>query len=120
MKTETITVIIPCFNEEEAREGHPDTGSPQIKVRTMITMIMTKETRQNKSPSTDASDNGATENPVIPSMEYTNSFLKDHFVSPARSERLVATLSYSSSNRILYIFGSSDGGSCRSTSLTET
>ena len=67
----------------QAREGHPDTGSPQINVRTMITMIMTKEIRQNKSPSTDASDSGATENPVIPSMEYTNSFLKDHFVSPA-------------------------------------
>ena len=50
-------------------DGHPDTGSPHTSVRTMMTKIMTKESRQNITPITEASDSGATENPVIPSIE---------------------------------------------------
>ena len=52
-----------------ASDGQPETGSPQMHVRTTIRMIIKKDTTQKITPITEASDNGATENPVIPSRE---------------------------------------------------
>ena len=73
-------------------EGQPATGSPQISVRITRNNIIKSDTPQNTTPSTAATDKGATEKPVIPSREYLNSWRRDHFVSPA----LRSTFSYSS------------------------
>ena len=51
------------------RDGQPDTGSPQIKVRTMMIRIIKKDSIQKTTPTIDANDSGATEKPVIPSKE---------------------------------------------------
>ncbi len=50
-------------------DGQPDTGSPQIRVLTMMTSIMRNDSIQKHTPTTDARDSGATEKPVIPSSE---------------------------------------------------
>ena len=52
-----------------ARDGQPDTGSPQTSVLTIITRIIRKDRAQNSTPIIDANESGATENPVMPSME---------------------------------------------------
>ena len=64
-------------------DGQPDTGSPQTSVLITITAIIIKESTQNSTPTTEANESGATENPVIPSTEYLNSFHMDHLVFPA-------------------------------------
>ncbi len=82
----------PINSSRQARVGYPATGSPHIKVFTMMTIIQVRATRQNNIPITDAMANGTVEKATIPSKEYKKSFQNDHLVSPAT--RL--TFSYSS------------------------
>ena len=67
----------------QARLGHPPTGSPQIKVLQIMTIIIIKAMKQNKTPKKAAIVRGAVVKATIPSMAYLNSFQKLHFVSPA-------------------------------------
>ena len=73
----------PASGAEHHMSHQPDTGSPQTSVLTTITAIIIKESTQNSTPTTEASESGATENPVIPSTEYLNNFHMDHLVFPA-------------------------------------
>ena len=72
-------------------EGYPATGSPKIRVLTIIMHIKIKANIHNNIPIIDAIANGAVENATIPSKEYKNSFQNDHLVSPATR----STFSYS-------------------------
>ena len=62
----------PTIKIMHTKDGQPDTGSPQISVRTTITTIIKNDIRQNSTPAIEARESGATENPVIPSSEYRN------------------------------------------------
>ena len=67
----------------QARLGQPPTGSPQIKVLQIITIIIINAMKQNRTPKNAAMVNGTVVKATIPSMAYLNNFQKDHFVSPA-------------------------------------
>ena len=64
-------------------EGQPLVGSPNIKVFTIITIIIIKAIKQNKIPIIAAIVKGTVENATNPSIAYLNKLKKDHFVSPA-------------------------------------
>ena len=49
----------------------------------MINKIKINDTTQKKIPIIDEIAKGAVEKATIPSIEYKNSFQKDHLVSPA-------------------------------------
>ena len=66
-----------------ASDGHPEVGSPNTSVLTIITIIKINATIQNKIPRNADTASGNVENPIIPSILYSNNFQKDHFVSPA-------------------------------------
>ena len=52
------------------RDGHPEVGSPNTKVRITIRTIMTKANTQDNSPPIKAIFSGASEKFTIPSIEY--------------------------------------------------
>ena len=65
------------------RDGHPEVGSPNTKVRITIRTIMTKANTQDKSPPIKAIFSGASEKFTIPSIEYLKRDQKFQEVSPA-------------------------------------
>ena len=67
-----------------AIDGQPATGSPNSNVLTIMNTIRIIEIRKKSTPMTDASDSGATEKPVMPSIEYARSFRSGHFDVPAQ------------------------------------
>ena len=67
----------------QARDGQPDTGSPNINVFIMIIKIKTKEMIQQIRPINADNTNGFVENANIPSRAYLNNFQKLNFEVPA-------------------------------------
>ena len=64
-------------------EAQPCTGSPYSNFLAMIKIRNANATKSIKIPTNDANAKGFVENPIMPSIEYLNSFQKDHFVVPA-------------------------------------
>lgn len=65
------------------RDGHPEVGSPNTRVRITIKIIMTKAKIQDNSPPIKAIFSGASEKLTIPSIEYLKRDQKFQDVSPA-------------------------------------
>ena len=74
-----IAVII------QTRDGHPETGSPKISVRTTIRQIIMNEKKQKHTPLKDAMAKGLVENAIIPSKEYMKSFQERPFCFPCHT-----------------------------------
>ena len=56
----------------EARDGHPSTGSPKSKARTMMKINAKKATMHRSVPATEAMESGTVENATMPSVSYTH------------------------------------------------
>ena len=65
------------------REGHPEVGSPNTRVRITIKTIIIKAKIHDKSPPIKAIFKGASEKLTIPSIEYLKRDQKFQEVSPA-------------------------------------
>ena len=65
------------------RDGHPEVGSPNTRVRITIKTIIIKAKNHDKSPPIKAIFKGASEKLTIPSIEYLKRDQKFQEVSPA-------------------------------------
>lgn len=61
--------IPPIITMIQIIDGHPEVGSPNIKVLTMINMMNRNAITHIKIPKKEASANGAVEKAMIPSKE---------------------------------------------------
>lgn len=68
-------------------EGHPDVGSPKIKVLITIKIKAIREPKQESAPINEAIFKGVSEKLTMPSIEYWNNFQNDQDVSPATLSR---------------------------------
>ena len=59
----------PIITIIQTIDGHPEVGSPNINVLTIMNMIKKKATIHMNIPKKDASAKGAVEKPMIPSNE---------------------------------------------------
>ena len=68
---------------KHARDGQPLTGSPKIRVLTIITIIEIKDIKQNINPKKADITSGFVENASIPSIPYLNNLKILNFDFPA-------------------------------------